>query len=228
MNSQSFFSPATVVAAGCFFFSPLLIWAWKRVAHLRALGVLALLAVVLTTSGCSVALKPQPLASPAQTYTDRIAASPRAEGIDGKVGWGRFTVFYIPLVPVYIQGDGNTQIMAQVLGALQQVGYQVEPTDDAGAAATTPTLKVKVEKFWFNNYTWFFPIVPTWGEVRLTVSLSSRNGNTLWSRDFSGDGSTYNFTDGYSIAANESMKKILDAMVQEFSSEGFHRALSQT
>jgi hypothetical protein len=182
---------------------------------------------VLVGSGCSVALRHEPLSSPAQTYSDQIAVSRRAEGIDGKVGWGRFTVFYIPLVPIYIEGgDGNEKVMEQIRGALQRVGYKVTVVDSA-TPPPAPILKCKVEKFWFNNYTWFFPVVPTWGEVHLTLSLLSRDGKLLWSRDFTGDGSTFDFTDGYSTAANKSMQKILNDMVREFASQEFHRALNQ-
>lgn len=227
MKSPYCSSAATVVAAMFFVFPVLLKLMRDRAAHTGALGVLSLLAVLLSTSGCSVALKPQTLTPPAQTYSDQIVVSQRAEGIDGKVGWGRATVFYIPLVPVYINGDGNEKVMAQIRGALEQVGYKVTAPDDSAAPSATPVLKAKVEKFWFNNYTWFFPIVPTWGEVRVTLSLVSQNGQPLWSRAFSGDGSTFNFTDGYSIAANESMRKITESMMREFAGEEFHRALSQ-
>lgn len=186
-----------------------------------------LMMAVLVSSGCSVALKHhEPLGLPAQPYSDQVAVSRRAEGIEGKVGWGRFTVFYIPLVPIHIEGDGNEQVMEQIRDALQQVGYRVTVVDSE-TPPPVPVLKCKVEKFWFNNYTWFLPIVPTWGEVRLTLSLLSRDGKLLWSRAFSGGGSTLNFTDGYSIAANESMQKILNDMVREFASQEFHRVLSQ-
>jgi hypothetical protein len=189
----------------------------------------ATLMVLMAVSGCSVALKPQPFTAPVQTYSDQIAVSRRAEGIDGKVGWGRFTVFYIPLIPIYIEGgDGNEQVMQQVGIALQQAGYKVSVVDGADPSLPAPLLKCKIEKFWFNNYTWFFPIVPTWGEVRLTLNLFSRDGGKLlWSHSFSGDASTFNFTDGYSIAANKSMKIIVDDMVREFANADFLRALRQ-
>jgi len=228
VKSQSFFSAATALVAVFFLLPMRLQLAWVQVAYTRTLGVLSTLAILMVTSGCSVSLKPQPLTSPVQTYSEQVAVSRRAEGIDGKVGWGRFTVFYIPLVPVYIEGgDGNEQVMQQVGDALQQAGYKVAVVDGSEPSLPAPLLKCKVEKFWFNNYTWFFPVVPTWGEVRLTLSLFSKDGEKLlWSRSFSGDASTFNFTNGYSIAANKSMKIILDDMVREFASDEFHRALS--
>lgn len=182
---------------------------------------------VLMTSGCSVNLKHGALNAPSHTYSDQIATSKQTEGIDGKVGWGRFTAFYIPIVPVYIYGDSNGKVMEQILDALQQVGYKVAPTETPGPAGG-PVLTCKVNRFWFNNYTWLFPIVPTWGSVDLTVSLVSPSGTTLWSNNFTGSGSTLNFFNGYSSAANQSMDKILNDMVSAFSSEEFHRALKQT
>lgn len=187
-----------------------------------------LMMIIVFGSGCSVALKHEPLTAPARTYSDQIAVSKRAEGIDGKVGWGRFTVFYIPLVPIYIEGgDGNEQVMEQIRDALRRVGYKIAVVDGPATSFPTPVLHCKVEEFWFNNYTWVFPFVPTWGKIRLTVTLTARDGQAVWSRTFSGDGFTLNFTDGYSIAANESMQKILDDMVREFSGEEFHRVLTE-
>jgi hypothetical protein len=84
-----------------------------------------------------------------------------------------------------------------------------------------------VNKFWFSNYTWLFPLVPTWGNIQLTLSLESPgNGTTLWTRDFAGSGTSFNFFNGYSGAANTALTKILNEMVQEFSSEQFYRALT--
>jgi hypothetical protein len=180
----------------------------------------------LLASGCSVALRHGPLDAPARQYSDSIAMSQRSEGIDGKVGWGRGTVFYIPIVPVYIDGDGNEKVMEQVRDALQQVGYKVSFVG-VGTAAPGPVLKCQVRQFWFNNYTWLFPLVPTWGSIKLTATLVSPSGAVLWAGSFSGSGFTLNFADGYSTAANEAMTTILNDMVAAFSSDEFHRALTQ-
>lgn len=182
--------------------------------------------MLLIGSSCSVALKHAPLDKPSQTYSDEIGMKKRAEGLEGKVGWGRFTLFYIPIVPVHIEGDGGQVVMEQIRDALQQIGYRVTEVNSE-TTPPGPFLKCKVEKFWFNNYTYFFPLVPTWGEIRLTLSLVSPDEKPLWSRGFSGEGSTLNFFNGYSSAANKSMKKILNALVKEFSSEDFYHALTQ-
>ena len=87
-------------------------------------------------------------------------------------------------------------------------------------------LTCSVKKFWFGNYTWLFPFVPTWGGVELNTSLVSPAGTVVWTRDFSGSGFSANFFDGYSGAAESSMTTILNAMVREFASDDFHQALN--
>ncbi len=111
-------------------------------------------------------------------------------------------------------------VMARVHDALRKAGYDVTVAED-GSAAEGPTLKCNVTYFRFSNYTWLVPFVPTWGEVELDVSLHDGNDNVLWSKHFEGDGFTFNFTDGYTIAANESLDEILEQLVVEFSSPEF-------
>ena len=201
----------------------------QRFIALQSSGVV-LAALALGTSGCAVALKHDALNAPGHSYNDPLATARLGKGIDGKVGWGRFTVFAIPIVPIYISGakDGNEQVADQVRDALRQVGYNVTVVD-ALTSTTGPVLKCQVNKFWFSNYTWLFPIVPTWGSIDLTVSVEAPGSTTtLWTRGFSGSGSSLNFFDGYSSAANEALTKILKEMVTEFSSEQFHTAVTHT
>jgi hypothetical protein len=183
-----------------------------------------LLLVTFLMSGCSVTMKHDDLMPSSQQYSDPINMSKSAEGIDGKVGWGRFTMFYIPIIPVYINGEGNELVMKQIQDALKQVGYQVASVDTE-KTTNTPILKCKVNKFWFNNYTWIFPFIPTWGDINLAVSLVSTTGQVLWSQEFKGDGFTLNFFNGYTSAAEQSMTEVLNEMVKAFSSDAFHTAL---
>lgn len=183
--------------------------------------------VALLMTGCSVTMKHDDLIMSPQNFSDPIAINNHSEGINGKVGWGRFTLFYIPIVPIYIEGDGNELIMKQIQDALKQVGYQVSSVNSE-RTLTTPILKCKVNEFWFNNYTWLFPIIPTWGDIKLTATLVSPSGKVLWSQDFKGDGFTMNFFNGYTSAAQQSMTEILNDMVKAFSSDVFHAALTQS
>jgi|SRR5262245_53230723 len=184
------------------------------------------LAIFLFSSACSMRMQHDALAPAPAQFDNEVRTSRRAEGIDGKVGWSRFTLLAIPIVPVNLEGDGNQQMMDEVRVALKQVGYRPVIVDE-GAAAPKPLLKCKVDKFWFSNYTWpvIFPFVPTWGNVEVTTSLVSPSGASLWSKSFKGRGFTVNPLSGYDGAARQSMSDVLNQMVKEFSGDEFRRAL---
>jgi hypothetical protein len=189
-----------------------------------------MLAMCLDLCGCSIALRHDPLVPPRQRFNDTVRTARQAEGIDREVGWGRFTIFYIPVVPVYIDGDGNQEIMDQVRDALRQVGYSVVVADPPTLESDDLVLTCRIKDFWFNNFTALFPplLIPTWGEIRLEAALSSRNGSTVWSHEFEGSGFSINYLNGYTSAAGEAMTEILNHMVQVFSSDEFRSALGAT
>ncbi len=195
-------------------------------AGARTTVPVAMVLVLMLAGGCSIALHHGELPSPPRTYSDSIDASSRADGMNWRVGWGRCSVFYIPCVPIHIQGDASAEVMEQVRDALQQAGYKVRVVE-AQIPASTPELKCNVDTFYFNNYTWLFPFVPTWGDIDMTVSLQ-RGGQVAWTQSFHGHGWSANFFDGYSSASNEAMAQILADMVQAFATDQFHNALVQT
>jgi hypothetical protein len=200
-------------------------------------SVAALFAAALCSSACTIHLKPVDLQPPAQKRADALRAAATADGIDGMVGWGRITLFYIPAVPVFIVDDthpsrantraqiANREVMKQVRRALEHVGYQVESVDTA-TGWSGRLLTCHVEEFWFNNYTWLAPFVPTWGNAKITVAIEGPAGARHWARTFQGDGWSANFFDGYDAAANEAMEKVLNGMVIAFASDEFQLALS--
>lgn len=174
------------------------------------------------------------LDQPAQTCSGTINISKSAvgserkpKGASGRVGWGRFTVFAIPVVPIYVTGDGNTEVMNQIQAALTQVGYKVETTDGSGVG-TGKVLVCKVDEFKYNNYTWIFPFVPTWGRIKLDVSLMGPDQRVLWNRQFEGQATSWLwFCNAYSRAAKASTTEILNNMISAFSSDEFRAALAK-
>jgi N-acetyl-anhydromuramyl-L-alanine amidase AmpD len=136
-------------------------------------------------------------------------------------------LFAIPIVPIYVTGDGNTEVMNEIQAALTQAGYKVETAEDA-AAETGKVLVCKVDRFKYNNYTWAFPFVPTWGQTKLDVSLMGPDKGVLWNRQFEGRGTSWLwFAYGYSHAAKSSTTKILNNMVSAFSADEFRAALEK-
>jgi len=178
----------------------------------------------MANAGCSIRMGHEPLDTPSRVFSDHITVAKQVERPLLRAGWGHVSVFWIPIVPIHIEGNSNAEIMAQVHDAVRQVGYQIQIVDN-GASVPEPVLSCKVEEFNFHNYTWLFPLVPTWGCIKMRLELVS-GGQVLWARTFDHDGMTLNFFDGYTIAARQAMDKILNQMVKELSSEEFHRALT--
>ena len=215
----------------------------------RPMAVLAAL-LTLLTSGCSVtSLQHEGLSSATVQRDGKLSLSNNAEGLDGsKVGWGRFTPFAIPIVPIYIGGDESEQFMQLVKEALEIAGYTVtldtSPADEVAESLKTagyqvtkkpaissqklPVLKAVVKKMRYSNYTWLAPLVPTWGGVDTTLTLVNHQGEALWGETFDGSGFTFNFFNGYNIASQESMSEVLDKMVVSFGSDAFFLALRGT
>ncbi len=64
----------------------------------------------------------------------------------------------------------------EVLGA---AGYN-DPGVKRYIQADVCILKARINEMRFNNYTWFVPIIPTWGRIEFALRLESRSGILLW------------------------------------------------
>jgi hypothetical protein len=150
-----------------------------------------------------------------------VKLSPKAEGIENPVGRAH-TVFYIPTKRVRIDGDAGEELMKTVKRALELAGYRVRL--EGSTTANLPLVRCRVSEFWFSNYTWMFPFVPTWGTARLTLTAESNQG-VRWSRSFSAHAFSARPFDGFSAAANDAMGIILGEMVDAFTSDEFYYAV---
>ena len=188
----------------------------------RASFVVAWIAVL---SGCSItSLQHDPLDVPQEQQTGVVGVETKATGFTGgRVGWGRITVFYIPVVPIHIQSDESRDLIAVIENALATAGYE---TRAAEALQAGPVLRAHVDKARFNNYTWLAPIVPTWGRLDVTLTLESANGEVVWEQSFNGRGTTLNFFDGYNIAATKTVTRLANSMVEAFTGPEFSDAVS--
>jgi hypothetical protein len=196
----------------------------KSLRHIACLAVL--LAALSFTTGCSVKLQHGPLKSSACRGSGTVNLNSRAAGASDVIGFGTFTAFFIPVAPVSIAGDANAEVMLQVKDALQHAGYGVRFVDSpAGRADSGKVLHCRVTDASFHNYTYFFPIVPTWGTLKTELTLVS-DGRIIWAKKFSGGGFTLNFFNGFTSCVRSSMTKNLDGMVAAFSSPEFRAALN--
>jgi len=185
---------------------------------------IAALAAALLCSGCTIKLQHDPLAATTPTAASTITTAPKSTGLrNGRVGWGRLTAFAIPVAPVFIKGDDNEELMRQVHSALRHAGFEVNTAQSD--QSNDVILQVHVKQISYSNYTWLIPFVPTWGDMDIQFTLVDANGTNLWSNTYHGSGFTMNFTDGYTIAAAESLKEIFDQFIQSTQSSEFRVAL---
>ena len=205
----------------------------KSIVNNLKLPAIAFVALVLLSTGCSINMKHEALNAPAMTRSGAVnvtasatGSSKHPKGADGCAGWGRFLIFAIPVVPIYVDGDGNAAIASEIQDALTQAGYTPK-TIEASAPATGKLLTCQVDRFRFSNYTYFFPVVPTWGRVGLQLNLQGPDKGVLWSKHYEASGGTLNFFDGYSSSCNSAMTKILNQMVTDFAAQDFYDALNK-
>lgn len=178
--------------------------------------------------GCSIAPLSHNALEPHEAMrSGHINIAEKANGLDGsKVGWGRITPFAIPIVPIYIKGDESVDLMSNISEALVLSGYIANTVLAEDESNPSPTLHALVNKKRYSNYTYFAPLVPTWGSMDVTLSLVKPDGETVWEHNFKAGGFTMNFFNGYDIASKKSMTKILNQMVVAFSSDVFYDAIN--
>jgi len=182
--------------------------------------------VVVGLQACTIqGLRHEGIESVGDTKSGAIAVADSATGLTGgRIGWGRLSLFYIPVAPIHIRGDESVQMMNVVGDALLAAGYEV--SKESKEESQIPVLRCHVNKARFNNYTWLAPIVPTWGGVDVRLSLDSPDGHTLWSRQLDGGGVTFNFFDGYDVVARKAITKLANQMAEAFSGDDFYQALN--
>lgn len=182
--------------------------------------------VALLASGCTITPSHKELKSPATKAQGSVTTAASATGMPpGKVGWGRITLFAIPVAPVHVEGDASRDTMNFVRDALTTAGYTVN-TLDGGAHAPGPVLTVGIKQYKFNNYTWLAPLIITWGRVELDATLRGTDDHVLWTKSYLGKGTSVHITQGFTNSAEKCMTRVLDQMVVDFSAPAFKSALA--
>ncbi len=193
----------------------------KRV---NAVWIPVLVGAALLASGCSITPGHKELKSPATRAQGSIATAATATGMPaGRVGWGRISLFAIPVAPVHVHGDASSETMNFVREALTNAGYSVSTVDN-GTSPQGPWLAVNVEQYKFNNYTWLAPLIFTWGSIELDVTLRDASEKVLWQKNYLGKGTSLHITEGFTNSAEKCMTRVLDQMIVDFSSAGFSGA----
>ena len=181
--------------------------------------------VALLASGCSITPMHKELKSPAKLAQGNVATAGSATGMPpGKVGWGRITLFAIPVAPVHVEGDASRETMNFVRDALTTAGYTVS-TVEAGSRAPGPVLTVGIKQYKFNNYTWLAPLIFSWGRIELEATLHGADDRALWTKSYLGKGTSVHITQGFTNSAAKCMTRALDQMVVDFGTPSFASAI---
>ena len=192
--------------------------------HFKPLWIPVVVGIALLASGCTITPSHKPLEKPAKPAQGNVVTAGSATGMpNGKVGWGRITLFAIPVAPVHVAGDASRETMNFVRDALTTAGYTVN-TAEAGARAPGPVLTVGIKQYKFNNYTWLAPLIFSWGRIELDATLRGPDDHVLWSKSYLGKGTSLNITQGFTKSAEKCMTRVLDQMVIDFSSPAFAAA----
>lgn len=111
--------------------------------------------------------------------------------------------------------------------ALESLGYQVTLVDSTHPVPNPSSiLKVRINKFYFQNYNWIWPIVPTWGSIAPELTIQNPDGKVLYDKSFSGSGNSYCLTGecAFGTATKEALTEVLNKIVEACSSEEFRQA----
>jgi hypothetical protein len=146
-----------------------------------------------------------------------------------RIGRATITVFAFTSGNVHTLTPLGEQVADQVEGTLRDAGFDVRRID--GTSSPEPgssVMSVTIRQLYFRNYNWFWPIVPTWGDIELVVQVRSTQGQLLVEKDLKGSGSSLCLKGSCAFrnATREAMTEVLNQLVAETSTAEFKTALA--
>ena len=186
---------------------------------------IALLSVAAAVSGAcaseTVWLSPNQIAPPAANGAGaEVTVAAAAEGVPDPIGHPTVTVFAIPAGDVRIE-QGGEGIMKAVAGALESAGYRAVAAADRPDG---PVLVCQVSRMEFKNYTWFMPMIHTWGDIELSLALVDGGGQARWRKEYAGNYDGNGFDEPFGKAVNTALGKILSRAAEDFTNAEFRAA----
>jgi hypothetical protein len=180
--------------------------------------------------GTQVQIAHDTLSTPMQSFSESIVMQKSAEDrrMGGRIGHASITLFAIESGDVTSTAILNEEVVTQVKQALESLGYQVTLVDSTHPAPNPSSiLKVRIDEFYFKNYNWIWPIVPTWGSIALELTMQNPDGKVLYHRSFGGSGNSYCLTGecAFGAATKEAWTEVLNKIVEACSSQEFRQAL---
>lgn len=196
----------------------------KMVVSVRLL-LLTIIAASLA-AGCTAKVRLSPKAVAPETViggSATVVVAPAALGVPETIGHETISLFAIPAIAVKLSNpEPGIDLMNGVREALRQAGYVPVPLEQGQGK---PVLECRVHEVYFKNYTYFLPVVRTWGRVRLELSLVENNGAVRWQRHYAEDfAETSVDVDDFQSALNLTVGKILTRAAADFTQPDFKQA----
>lgn len=183
------------------------------------------------SGGTQVQIAHDALSTPTQSFSESIVMQKSAEDsrVRGRIGHATTTVFAVESGDVTSTAPLTEEVVTQVKQALESLGYQITLVDSTHPVLNPSSifLKVRINEFYFKNYNWFWPIVPTWGSIALELTFQNPDGKVLYDKSFGGNGNSYCLTGecAFGAATKEALTEVLNKIVGACSSEEFRQAL---
>ena len=182
------------------------------------------------SGGTQIQIAHDALSTPKQSFSESIVMQKSADDVrvGSRIGHATFTLFAIESGDVTSTAPLTEEVVTEVKQALESLGYQVTLVDSTHPVPNPSSiLKMRINKFYFQNYNWLWPIVPTWGSIALELTLQNPDGKVLYDKSFSGSGNSYCLTGdcAFGAATKEALTEVLNKIVAACSSEEFRHAL---
>lgn len=181
--------------------------------------------------GTQIHLAHDTLSMPNQTLLELIAMRKSAEdrrATNGRIGHATMSAFADEIGDLTTTDPITEGVVMQVKQALESIGYQVTLVDSAHPIPNSSSiLKVNIREFYFKNYNWLWPLVPTCGSIELGLTIENPDRKVLYEKSFRGSGNSYCLTGdcAFGTATKKAMTEVLNKIVEGCSGNEFHQAL---
>lgn len=204
----------------------------------RVISLVALVFVSIWLTGCvgiggeTISLAHDQLNPPAQQFSDTLIMPNSVDDLrndQNAIGHATTTLFAIPSGRVKTKTDFNQRITEEVRFALESIGYQVNVVEPGNISTDgLASVKIQVDEFWFRNYNYLWPIVPTWGNIKLRLVVERPPGHIIFKQKFHGKGDSLCLLGecAFKTATREAITDVLNQIIEQLSGEEFHTALN--
>ena len=195
-------------------------------------GAIVLLSGCVGMGGETIRLSHDDLGKPTSHFSETLNLKAPAEDLRSdrrRIGRATFTVFAITSGSIRTQDSIEEEVLNEVKLTLEAGGYHVKVVRSlAPTEGSSPLiLKTTIHRLYFKNYNWLFPLVPTWGDIEIALSVENASGERLFRRSFSGSGTSFQLIghDAFETATKEAMTDICQQILDMARSEDFRRII---